>query len=73
MGSIFFFHSFAQKSREITCLLIDLLDLVRLGAKHPVNHTQVILFKQSAYCVHFDVISPQKLSLAAQIASRIIC
>lgn len=50
-----------SKVKSVTDWLIALLDLVCLGSKHPVNHSQVILFKQSAYCVDCDVISLQKL------------
>lgn len=47
--------------RSVTDWLIALLDPDCLSSEHPVNHSPVISFKQSAYCVDLDVISLQNL------------
>lgn len=46
---------------SVTDWLITLLDLDCFISEHPVNHSPVISFKQSAYCVDSDVISLQNL------------
>lgn len=57
---------FSPLSSQVTRDTDDLIasvDLVCVASRHPVNHSPVILFKQSAYCVDFDVISLTKAPL----------